>query len=70
VEQRVPATVKGAICFIRNIREILASQRFHPANAKWAYEDPTHSDRNADPDHWRGIARIPIRYAAADKEGF
>ena len=37
---------------------------------KWAYEELTHSNRNADADHWQGIAKIdPIRYATAHKRG-
>jgi len=28
-----------------------------PANTKWAYEEITHSDRNADADHWHELPR-------------
>jgi hypothetical protein len=34
VEQRVPVTVKDAICFMKNLGEILASQTLHPSIEK------------------------------------
>ena len=41
------------------------------ANTKWAYEELTHLDRNADADYWQAVAKIdPIRYATGHKEGF
>ena len=34
MEQRVLVTVKDAICFMKNLREILASQTLHPSIEK------------------------------------
>jgi hypothetical protein len=43
VEQRVLVTVKDAICFMKNLGEILASQTLHPSIEKIML------DRQADP---------------------
>jgi hypothetical protein len=34
VEQRVRVTVKDAICFMKNLRQILTSQKLHPSLEK------------------------------------
>jgi hypothetical protein len=73
VEQHVLVTVKDAICFMKNLGEIFASQTLHPsiekADARWAGEPPP--DRNpsclAAEDSGRRLARAVLKSMDAIK---
>jgi hypothetical protein len=75
VEQRVLVTVKDAICFMKNLGEILASQTLHPSIEKPMLDGQAEPppDRNpsciAAEERGRRLARAVLEKYGSDQSG-